>query len=77
MANIVSMKSVNKNEGVRVTMDTAHEMNIIVTLTDGTIFKFEPYGSGLYYFDLDTVVSNFKPNETITNYSLLQTVKIK
>ena len=56
-------------------MDTAHGMNIIVILADGSIFNFKPYENGLYYFDLDTVAIIAKPKETVTNYSFLQTVK--
>ena len=52
LANIVSMKSVSEIKGACVIMDTAHGMNIIVALTDGSIFKFEQYKNGLYYFDL-------------------------
>ena len=77
MANIVSMKSVSQIKGARVTMDTAHGMNIIVILADGSIFNFKPYENGLYYFDLDTVAIISKPKETVTNYSFLQTVKEK
>ena len=75
MANIVSMKSVSEIEGARVTMDTKHDLGISVTLDNSIFFRFEPYDNGLYYLDLDKLVSSSKTKSTVTNYSLLQTVK--
>ena len=70
MANIVSKKSVIEIERVRVIMDTKHNLGIIVTLENGNCFKFEPYKNGLYYLDLDALVSSSEAKSTVTNYSL-------
>ena len=75
MVNIVGMKLVSEIEGVCVTMDTKHDLGISVTLENGDFFTFEPYENGLYYLDLDKLVSSSKTKSTVTNYSLLKTVK--
>ena len=53
MANIVSMKSVSEIKGVRVTMNTKHDLSISVILESGDFLKFEPYDNGMYYLELD------------------------
>ena len=75
MANIVSMKTVTGIGGVRVTMDKARDENIVVTLADGRIFEFKLYSNRLYYFNTKSVTNNVKSKETVTNYSLIQTVQ--
>ena len=75
MANIVSMKTITATEGVRVTMDTAKDMSILVTIKYDCTYNFKPYANGLYYFDMNTIKSSIKSKDDVTNYSLLQTVK--
>ena len=70
MATILSMKSVSKIPGARVTMDTAVNANIIVSLKDGRVLEFMQHQNGLYYFDTNS--SNTKTK--LSHYSLLQTV---
>ena len=74
MVNIVSMKSVTGIKGAKVTMNTAIDKGIVLTLGDGPIIKFSPYENGWYYYDT-AKVNNNKPKDTVTDYSLIQTVK--
>ena len=51
IANILSFKEVASVPGVCITMDTAMERAIFVTLPDGRKIKFKECDIGLYYFD--------------------------
>ena len=79
MATILSFKQVADLPGVIITTDTSKERSMIVTLKDGTVFKFKECASGLYYFDTDkssdevAIVNNTRSN--VTEYTMLQTVK--
>ena len=48
----LSLKYVKNILGVRVTMDTLIEKAMNLILSDGTLFKFKEYESGLYYYDM-------------------------
>ena len=75
MENIVSMKTVTGNKGVRITLDTKQDNGITLTLADGYVLEFKPHANGLYYIDINYVKSSDIHKQTVTNYSLLQTVE--
>ena len=56
-------------------MDTAHKNSIILMLADSRVLTFEPSTNGLYCQDTNTVTGSNKSKQTVTNYSLSQTVK--
>ena len=51
MKTIIFLKSVTTIMGVRVTMETTREKQIIVQLGNGNIYKFNQCGESLYQFD--------------------------
>ena len=46
LAKILYLKDVNNIPGVRVTTDTSTEKSVQVILSDGTVFRFNKFGSG-------------------------------
>ena len=70
LETILSLKDVNNIPGVRVTMDTSIEKATNVILRDGTVFRFNSFGWGLYYYDISStnVEDSAKTNSTITPY---------
>ena len=60
-------------EGAHIVMDTRLGSSIYVYLSNGPRYEFKQFKNGLYYFDTSVVTNNTNPS--ITNYSLLQTVK--
>ena len=74
MANILSFKDVFAIPGVRITMDTAKEDAIVVTTEEGKVIRFKPYSNGLFYFDTKTHNNNNKSKESVTQYTIVQTV---
>ena len=75
MATILSLKTVIKIEGSRLTMDTAITKGITLTIKNGDSYDFNMYENGLYYFDTNNTDHFVKNKSQLSNYSLLQTVK--
>ena len=76
IAKIISLKYVNNIAGMRMTMDTNIEKAMNIILSDGTVFMFKGYGSGLYYYYMASTdeYNSAKNNATITPDFLLSTV---
>jgi len=62
LAMILALKDIASIPGTKVTMDTSLEQAILVTMADGTIFKFVECASGLYFVDTE----NFNRKTKIT-----------
>ena len=75
MATILSLKTVSEIDGARVTMDTAVDKCIKLTVKNGDCYVFKMYENGLYYFDTTNTEQFIKNKSLLPNYSLLQTVK--
>ena len=71
MANILSLAHVTSV--CRVTMDSDVENALLLHRKDGSIMKFSEMSSGLYYYDA-TRKRNSNSNESLTNYTFLNTV---
>ena len=56
-------------------MDTCNNANVVVTLSSGKEYAFEPCMDGLYYFDTGEVQRSDKSKNELINYTLSQTVK--
>ena len=72
LANIFLMADVGKV--CRITMDTDKEPCINVHRKDGTIMKFQQYGSGLYYYDASVNKRTNNTNEDVSTYCFVETV---
>ena len=76
LVTLIYLKDANNISGVRVTIDTLIENTMNMILSDGTVFKFEGCGLGLYYSDISSTDehNSAKTNAIIFPYSLLSTV---
>ena len=73
MANVLSFKCVADIVGAHIVMDTSSGASIYVYLVNGDGYKFKQFKNGLYYFDVSVDRNKTKPS--VTDYSVLQTVK--
>jgi len=67
IANVLSFQQIASMKGVRITVDTAIEKAISVTVGDVT-YKFRECDSGLYYIDMENI-NSFKTKNTVSPYS--------
>ena len=75
MATILSLKTVSEIDGSRLTMDTAKDKDITLTLKSGNNFIFKQYENGLYFLDTKNPEHFVKTKSELSNYSLVQTVQ--
>ena len=56
-------------------MDTSSGTSFYVTLDDNTVYEFKQFHNGLYFFDTNTGTRSNKLKESVTEYSMLQSVE--
>ena len=64
LANILSFKHVSEIPGVTITIDTIKDSGILVHMRDGTVYRFAPCASGLYYHN--AIGGTMYPEDTVT-----------
>ena len=72
IANILSVSDVANLPNAKLTMDTSEDRAIILHF-NGRKIRFKECVDGLYYWDT-TTNNTPKPKQSVTNYSLLNTV---
>ena len=74
MATIPSLKTVSELEGSRLTMDTAVDKSITLTMKNGDNYIFKMYENGLYFSIQITQIISLTINLSYSTTHFLQTV---